>query len=56
MYDPATQTQQPIVIGEEGVLIADVVAAQPRRNPTNIPDKLPGVDLDADLVAEGAAS
>lgn len=54
MYDPATRTQQPIVIGEEGVLIADVAAAQPRRNPTNIPDKLPGVDFDADLAAEGA--
>jgi hypothetical protein len=54
MYDPTTQTQQPIVIGEEGVLIADVVAAQPRRNPTNIPDKMAGVDFDSDLVAEGA--
>ncbi len=54
MYDPATRTQQPIVIGAEGVLIGDVAAAQPRRNPTNIPDKLPGVDFDADLAAEGA--
>jgi hypothetical protein len=42
------------VIGEEGVLIADVVAAQPRRTPLSIPDKLPGVDFDADLAAEGA--
>jgi len=54
MYDPSTQTQQPIVIGEEGVLVSEVVAAQPRRAPTNIPDKLPGVDFDADLAAEGA--
>lgn len=54
MYDPLTQTQQPIVIGEEGVLIADIVAAQPRRNPSSIPDKVAGVDFDADLVAEGA--
>src|SRR5688572_23863512 len=54
MYDPTTQTQQPIVIGAEGVLVADVVAAQPRRTPVNIPDKLPGVDFDADLAAEGA--
>ncbi len=54
MYDPATQTQQPIVIGEEGVLVPDVVAAQPRRTPTSIPDKLPGVDFDAELAAEGA--
>jgi hypothetical protein len=52
MYDPADQTQLPVVTGEEGVLIADVVAAQPRRNPSNIPDKVAGVDVDADLVAE----
>jgi hypothetical protein len=54
MYDPTTQTQQPIVIGEEGVLISDVVAAQPRRTPIFIPDKMPGVDFDAELAAEGA--
>jgi hypothetical protein len=54
MYDPVTQTQQPIVIGAEGILVADVVAAQPRRTPTSIPDKLPGVDFDAELAAEGA--
>ena len=54
MYDPTTQTQQPIVIGEEGVLISDIVAAQPRRTPTSIPDKLPGVDFDAELAAEEA--
>ncbi|RPI63203.1 MAG: hypothetical protein EHM50_02720, partial [Lysobacterales bacterium] len=52
MYDPTTQTQQPIVIGEEGVLISDIVAAQPRGTPTSIPDKLPGVDFDAELAAE----
>ena len=54
MYDPVDQTQLPIVIGEEGVLISDVVAAQPRRSPQIIVDKTPGVDLDADLVAENA--
>ncbi len=53
MYDPATQTQQPIVTGEEGVLIGDIVAAQPRKPSSDIPDKVPGVDVDADLVAEG---
>jgi hypothetical protein len=52
MYDPATQTQLPIVIGEEGVLIGDVVAAQPRGSPDSIPDGVAG--FDADLVAEGA--
>ena len=52
MYDPLTQTQQPIVIGAEGVIVSDIVAAQPRRPQMSIPDKLPGVDFDADLVAE----
>jgi hypothetical protein len=52
MYDPVTQTQLPIVTGEEGVLIGDVVAAQPRSNPQVILDKTPGVDVDADLAAE----
>jgi hypothetical protein len=54
MYDPQTQTQLPIVVGEEGELIGDVVAAQPRANPQSIPDKVAGVDFDSDLVAEGA--
>ncbi len=54
MYDPATQTQQPIVIGAEGVIVSDIVAAQPRRTPMSIPDKMPGIDFDADLVAEEA--
>jgi hypothetical protein len=53
MYDPKTQTQLPIVTGEEGVLIGDVVAAQPRTNPQSIPDKVSGVDFDAKLVNEG---
>jgi hypothetical protein len=54
MYDPTTQTQQPIVVGVEGVLVSDIVAAQPRRNPAFIPDNVPGVDFDIDLVNEGA--
>jgi len=52
MYDPVDQTQLPIVIGAEGVLIGDVVAAQPRPNPQAIPAPVPGVDFDADLVTE----
>lgn len=52
MYDPVDQTQLPVVIGEEGVLVADVVAAQPRPNPQWIPDAVPGVTADPDLVAE----
>ncbi|HEX7079691.1 MAG TPA: hypothetical protein VF329_01590 [Gammaproteobacteria bacterium] len=54
MYDPVNETQLPVVLGEEGVLIGDVVAAQPRPAPRAILDKVPGVDLDPDLVAENA--
>jgi hypothetical protein len=52
MYDPINQTQLPIVIGEEGVLIGEVVAAQPRPNPQAIPDLVPGIDFDPDLITE----
>jgi hypothetical protein len=52
MYDPNDQTQLPIVIGEEGVLIGDVVAAQPRPNPQTIVDQVAGIELDPDVVAE----
>jgi len=53
MYDPATQTQQPIVTGEEGVLIGDIVAAQPRKPSASIPDIGSQPGIDTDLVAEG---
>jgi hypothetical protein len=52
MYDPLSQTQLPIVVGEESVLIGDIVAAQPRANPAVILDKIPGVDVDADFASE----
>src|SRR5690606_35687981 len=47
------ETQRPVVVGEEGVLIGEIVAAQPRPNPRYIPDRV-GVDGDADLAAENA--
>jgi hypothetical protein len=50
MYDPRDETQLPIVVGEEDVLIADVAAAQPRPNPQSIPDQAPGLGLDQNLV------
>jgi hypothetical protein len=54
MYDPSNQTQLPVVIGQEGMYISEVVAAQPRPNPQVIIDKIPGVDLDIDLAAQNA--
>jgi len=50
MYDPLDQTQLPIVVGEEGLLIGDIVAAQPRRNPAVILDSTPLTPFELDLV------
>src|SRR5690606_21878302 len=50
IYDPRDETQRPVVVGEEGVMIGEIVAAQPRPNPFYIPDKIG----DADLAAENA--
>lgn len=53
MFDPAENTLQPVMQPVEGVLITDVVAAQPRALPTVILDRTAPLDLDPDLVAEG---
>lgn len=52
IYDPADNTLKPIMQPEEGVMYSDVVAAQPRTAPGVILDRTPGVDFDANLVAE----
>lgn len=52
MYDPADQTQLPIVVGEEGMLIGEIVAAQPRLSPQVILDKMPGAGADAELASQ----
>ena len=41
IYDPVDGTQLPVVVGEEGTLISEVVAAQPRPNPRFIGDAIP---------------
>ena len=52
MHDPIENTQQPIVVGEEGFVHSEVVVMEARVNPPVILDKTAGIDLDADLVAE----
>lgn len=52
IYDAVTGTQLPVVAPEEGVMFTDVVTMQPRALPAVILDKVSGIDLDADLVAE----
>lgn len=50
MYNSVDQTQLPIVTGEEGVFIADVVAAQPRTTPLVIVDIDQSTGADQDLL------
>lgn len=52
MYNPVDRTQLPVVIGQEGMLIGNVVAAQPRPNPLVIQDAIPGIDADLNQIAE----
>lgn len=52
MYDMTGDTQVPVVAPEEGIMVTEVVAAQPRPTPNVIPDRTPGVELDLDLAAE----
>lgn len=50
MFDPKQATMQPIMQPVEGVMISDVAVAQPRPLQNIILDKVPGVDLDQNLV------
>ncbi|MEO8063001.1 MAG: hypothetical protein ABI821_09640 [Pseudomonadota bacterium] len=55
MFDPAQNTILPVMAPVEGVMVTEAIAAQPRVPlPVVILDKQAPVDLNADLVAEGA--
>ena len=53
MFDPAANTFMPVMQPVEGVMVTDITATQPRPLQNIILDKLPGVDLNADLVSAG---
>jgi len=53
MFDPAQNTMQPIMQPTDGIMITDVVAAQPRTLPTEIVDQQPGVTLDQTMYDNG---
>jgi hypothetical protein len=53
IYDIDRDTQIPVVPPEEGVIITDIVTMQAYTPPPVILDGVAGVDLDANLVAEG---
>ena len=52
MFDPAQNTFLPIMQPAEGVMITDVVAAQPRSIPTIIADGVPDPELKGEGVGE----
>ncbi len=52
MNDLEEGTQQPIVVGEEGRAMSEVLVMESRVNPPVILDKTPGIDFDPDLVSE----
>jgi hypothetical protein len=49
MFDPNKNTMLPIMQPTEGVMVTDVVAAQPRALPAVILDEVPGVDVNQNL-------
>lgn len=52
MHDIAEDTQQPIVLPEEGLAYSEVVVMEDRISPPVLLDRTAGIDLDADLVSE----
>jgi len=55
MYDPRDNTQLPVVPGEEGIMVSEVVAADPRVSPPTILDGSNDFQLDPTLAENGAA-
>jgi hypothetical protein len=52
LYDMAADTQLPIVVPREGVMVTDVVAVAPRTLPDILIDRQPGIELDQQLFDE----
>jgi hypothetical protein len=53
MFDPTQNTLLPVMQPVEGVMVSDVVAAQPRPLPAVILDGVPGVTLDQTFYNQG---
>jgi hypothetical protein len=53
MFDPVQNTFDPLMQPVEGIMVTDVAVAQTRPLPNIILDKVPGVDLDQNLVNAG---
>jgi Tol biopolymer transport system component len=55
MYDPRDNTQLPVVPGEEGIMVSEVVAADPRPTPPTVLDGSNDFLLDSTLAENGEA-
>jgi hypothetical protein len=53
MFDPRTNTMQPIMQPTDGIMITDLVAAQPRTAPQVILDQQPGAGLNQNFYDAG---
>jgi hypothetical protein len=53
IFNPADNTFKPLFQPVEGIMITDVVAAQPRVPPAVILDKVPVIDFNPDLLSQG---
>ncbi|HTY93876.1 MAG TPA: hypothetical protein VMC02_08310, partial [Steroidobacteraceae bacterium] len=56
MFDPKANTLQPVMQPTDGIMITDLVAAQPRTLPAEIVDQQPGVTLDQDMANAGVGA
>ena len=52
IYDVRDNTQQPVVVPQEGFIYTEVVAGSPRVLPPVLLDRVPGVDFNEDLLSE----
>ncbi len=52
MFNPSQNTLLPVMPPVENVMVTDIVAAEPRTLQNIILDKVPGVDIDQELVTE----
>jgi hypothetical protein len=53
MFDPSANTLMPVMQPVDGIMITDLVAAQPRTPPAVILDQVPGVGLNQDFYDAG---
>ena len=53
IHDLFEDTQQPVIVPEEGEAFTEAVVMESRAFPAAIPDGVAGIDLDPDLVSEG---